>query len=83
MKHALYKLKKTKISFEQHLLINSKLYQPTFNYLKFYAINHFVQYIWNYGNAVNYNTAYSKAAYKYLFKVFYNKTNKKEYKLQI
>lgn len=32
---------------------------------------------------VNYNTAYSKAAYKYFLKVFYNKTNKKEYKSQI
>ena len=32
---------------------------------------------------VNYNTAYSKAAHKYLFKAFYNKTNKKEYKLQV
>lgn len=26
---------------------------------------------------------YSKIAYKYLFKVFYRKTNKKKYKLQI
>lgn len=32
---------------------------------------------------VNYDTAYSKAAYKYLLKTFYNKTNKKEYDLQI
>ena len=32
---------------------------------------------------VNYNIAYSKMAYKYLFKAFYNSTNKKKYKLQI
>ena len=32
---------------------------------------------------VNYNTAYKKAAYKYFVKAFYNRTNKKEYDLQI
>lgn len=36
-----------------------------------------------YGSAVNYNTAYCKAAYKYIFKAFYNKTNNKESDLQI
>ncbi len=42
MKHTLYKLENTKISFECHWPIDSKVYQPTFNYLKFYAISHFV-----------------------------------------
>lgn len=37
----------------------------------------------NYSNVVNYNTAYSKALYKYFFTVFFNKTIKKKYKLQI
>ena len=32
---------------------------------------------------VNYNTAYSKMAYKYFLKTFYNKMHKKEYKSQI
>ena len=32
---------------------------------------------------LNHNTAYSKAAHKYFLKVFYNKTNNEEYKLQI
>ena len=32
---------------------------------------------------VNYDTTHSEAAYKYLFKAFYNRTNKKEYDLQI
>ena len=31
MEHALYKLKKTKIVFEHHRPIDSKLCQPTFN----------------------------------------------------
>ena len=83
MKHALYRLEKTKIVFEQHQLIESKLCQPTFNYPKFHAISHFIQCIQDYGSAINYNTAHSEAAHKYLLKTFYNKTNKKEYKLQI
>lgn len=83
MDHTLYKLEKTKMAFEQYRPINSKLCQPTFNYFKFHAISHFVQYIWNYGNTVNYNIAHSKAVHKYLLKVIYNKTNKKKYNSQI
>ena len=45
IEHALYKLEKTKIAFEQYRPINSKLCQPNFNYPKFYAIKHFVQCI--------------------------------------
>ena len=83
MEHALYKLEKTKIIFEYHQPINLKLYQPIFNYPKFYAVTHFAQCIQDYGSAINYNTANYKAAYKYLLKAFYNRTNKKEYDLQI
>ena len=83
MEHALYKLEKTKIAFEHHRLIDSKLCRPTFKYLKFHAISHFVQCIRDYGSAVNYDTAHSKAAHKYLLKAFYNRTNKKEYNSQI
>lgn len=32
---------------------------------------------------INYDIAYNKAIYKYFLKVFYNKTNKKKYNLQI
>ena len=49
----------------------------------FHALNHFVQYIWDYDSAVNYDTAYSQVAHKYLFKTFYNRINKKEYNSQI
>lgn len=83
IEHALYKLEMTKIAFEQHRPIDSKLCRPIFNYPKFYAISHFVQCIQDYGSAVNYDTTYSKAAHKYLLKAFYNKTNKKKYELQI
>ena len=54
-----------------------------FNYPKFYAVTHFAQYIQDYSSTVNYDTAYNKAAHKYFLKVFYNKTNKKEYNVQI
>ena len=83
MEYALYRLENIKIIFEYHRPIDFKLYRPTFNYLKFPAISHFVQCIWDYGSAVNYNTTHSKAAHKYFLKAFYNKTNKKEYDLQI
>ena len=83
MEHALYRLEKTKIAFEHHRPIDSKLCRPTFNYPKFHAVTHFAQCIRDYGSAVNYDTAHSKAAHKYLLKAFYNKTNKKEYDAQI
>ncbi len=83
MEHALYSLEKTKIAFEQHRPIDSKLCRPTLNYPKFHAISHFVQCIRDYGSAVNYDTAHSKTVHKYLLKAFYNRINKKEYKSQI
>ena len=82
-KHALYGLEMTKIAFRYHRPIDAKLCQETFNYPKFHATNHFVQYIWDYGNSVNYDTAHNKLAHKYLFKAFYNRTNKKKYDAQI
>ncbi len=83
MEHALYRLENIKITFEHHQPIDSKLCQPTFNYPKFHVISHFIQCIRDYSSAVNYDTAYSKAAHKYLRKAFYNRTNKKEYDSQI
>ncbi len=79
MEHALYRLEKTKIVFEHHHLVNLKLYRLAFNYPKFYTISHFVQYIQNYGSAVNNDTTHSETVHKYLLKAFYNRTNKKEY----
>ncbi len=83
IEHALYRLEKTKIAFEQYQFMDSKLCRPTFNYPKFHVISHFVRCIREYGSVVNYDTTHSKAAHKYLLKAFYNKTNKKKYKLQI
>ncbi len=83
MEHTLYRLDKTKIMFENYCLIDAKLFRPTFNYRKFHTITHFVKYIRDYGNTINYDTAYSKAPHKYLLKAFHERTNKKEYKSQI
>ncbi len=83
MKHALYRLDKIKIAFENHRPINAKLFRPTLNYPKFYVRTYFVQCIQDYGNAINYDTTHCKAAYKYLFKVLYGRTKKKVYKSQI
>lgn len=48
-------------------------------------MSHLVWYIiWDYDNVIiNYNTTHSKVTHIFLLKVFYNKTNKKEYDLQI
>ena len=81
--HALYRLDKTKIAFENHRPIDAKLFRPTFNYPKFHAMTHFVKCIRDYGSAINYDTAHSEAAHKYLLKAFYGRTNKKEYESQI
>ena len=83
MEHALYKLDKIKIAFENHRLINIKLFQPTFNYPKFHTMTYFVQCICDYGSKINYDTAHREAAYKHLFKAFYRRINKKKYELQI
>ena len=72
IKYALYKLNKRKLTFENLDLIDLKLFQLIFNYLKFYAITHFVYCIWDYNSAINHNTAYSKAIHKYFFKIFYD-----------
>lgn len=71
IKYALYILNKTKIVFENYHLIDPKLFQLKFNYPKFYVITYFIQCIWNYDSAVNYNMIYSKTAYKYFLKIFY------------
>ena len=82
MDHTLYRLDKTKIAFENHRPINIKLFRPTFNHPKFHAITHFVKCIQDYGSAINYSMAHSKAAHKYLLKAFYGQTNK-EHESQI
>lgn len=81
MKYALYKLNKTKITFKNNCLINIKLFQPTFNFLKIYAKNNFVQNIWNYSSIINYDIAHNKKVYKYFFQAFYERSNKKKYNL--
>ena len=42
IEHILYRLERRKITFEYNWPINSKLYQPTFNYPKFHVISHFI-----------------------------------------
>ena len=81
--HTLYRLEKTKIVFKYHWLINSKLCRLSFNYPKFHISNHFTYCIWDYSSAINNDIVHSKVTYKYLLKVFYNKTKKKEYNMQI
>ena len=77
MEHALYRFEKIKIAFEHYQSIDPKLCWLFFNYPKFYVINHFIHYIWNYCSVINYNIVHNESVYKYLLKAFYNKRNKK------
>ena len=77
IEHVLYRLDKIKITFENYCPINVKLFRSTFNYLKFYTITYFLQYIWDYSSTINYHKANSKAMQKDLLKAFYKRTNKK------
>lgn len=52
MEHALYKPKKIRITLKHYWPIELKLCWPTFNKLKFYAITHFAQYIWDYDSVI-------------------------------
>ncbi len=46
-------------------------------------MTYFVKCIWDYGSMINYDTAHSETAHKYLLQTFYGQTNKKEYESQI
>lgn len=71
IEYALYKLDKTKITFENHYSIYIKLFRPTLNYLKFHTITHFVKCIYNYKDMINYDMTHTEVTHKYLFKTFY------------
>ena len=46
-------------------------------------MSHFICCILDYNSTVNNDTTYGEVVYKYLFRVFYKITNKKEYNSQI
>lgn len=74
IEHILCELEQSKIAFEKQRLINLQLSPQIFNYLKFYIISQLVQYIKDYGTAINYDIVYINVIYKYFLKTFYNKT---------
>lgn len=64
MEYTLYRLDKTKIAFENYCPINTKLFWPMSNYLKFHAMIHFIKYIQDYKSAINHDIEYNKAVHK-------------------
>ncbi|OCK92885.1 uncharacterized protein K441DRAFT_568977, partial [Cenococcum geophilum 1.58] len=55
-----------------------------FNFPKFYAMTHFMDYIRQFGAANGYNTSNGEAAYKYAVKAYWNRINKQsDFELQI
>lgn len=83
IEYALYKLDIMKIAFKKPWPINAKLFPSSFYHPKLYVMTHFVKCIGKYGSAINHDIRYNKTSYKYLLKIFYRRTHKKEYKSQI
>lgn len=77
--HALYGLDKTKMTFENYCLINTKLFKSSFIHPKFYVIKYFLIYIKDYRSKINSNIAYSETIHKYLLKAFYEQIHNKKY----
>ena len=49
-----------------------------FDFPKFHVMSHYFDHVWKFGTTDGYNMAHYKANHKFMLKVFYDKTNKRE-----
>ncbi len=78
MNNAIYRINVLKEVFKQFQ------HDENFNYLKFHVISHYMNFIWRYEDADDFNTSYMKIAHKFLIKDYYDFTNKrKNFQMQI
>ncbi len=78
MNNAIYRINVLKKVFKQFR------HDENFNYLKFHVISHYINFIWRYKNADDFDTSYMKIAHKFLIKDCYDFTNKWEnFQMQI
>ena len=47
-----------------------------FNFSKFHAMTHYVNFIYKYGSVDGFDTSHDEVAHKYLVKAFYDQINK-------
>jgi hypothetical protein len=80
---ALYRIDKTKEAFRS-VRAGENGGDGHFNFPKFHAMSHYVEYIRRFGSADGTDTSHSEAGHKYHLKAFYSRTNKgEEYMNQI
>ncbi len=78
MNNAMYRINVLKEVFKQFQ------HDKNFNYLKFHVISHYMNFIWRYEDANDFDTSYMKIAHKFLIKDYYDLTNKWEnFQMQI
>ncbi len=78
MNNAIYRINVLKEVFKQFW------HDENFNYFKFYVISHYMNFIWRYEDADDFDTFYMKIAHKFLIKDYYDLTNKREnFQMQI
>jgi hypothetical protein len=78
MNNAIYRIIVLKEIFKQFWS------DENFNYFKFHMIVHYMNFIWRYEDADDFDTFYMKIAHKFLMKDYYNFTNKwKNFQMQI
>ncbi len=78
MNNAIYRINVLKEVFKQFQ------HDENFNYLKFHVIFHYMNFIWKYKDADDFDTFYMKIAHKFLIKDYYDLTNKREnFQMQI
>ena len=75
MEHALFLINHTKHTFEQQRRKSSDV-EANWNYPKFHAISHYLAFIRRWGAPDGYDTSIFEAAYKYLVKAFYDRTDR-------
>ncbi|KAI9750296.1 MAG: hypothetical protein M4579_006529 [Chaenotheca gracillima] len=84
MSHALYRIDQLKGVFRDYRPADRETKEGHFNFPKFHAITHYMEFIREFGATDGFDTSHSEAAHKYLVKTFYGRTNKRDdYKEQI
>ncbi|KAI9840208.1 MAG: hypothetical protein M1837_001836 [Sclerophora amabilis] len=78
MSHALYRVDKLKEVFRQYRPQDRRTEEGHFNFPKFHAITHYVDFIREFGSTDGFDTSHSEAAHRYLVKAFYGRTNKRD-----
>ncbi len=76
--HALYRINFFKEIFRQIRSIMQKIEEDHFNFSKFHAFSHYVNFIKRYDAVDEYDISHDEIKHKYMIKKFYDRINKRE-----